>query len=324
MKLVSRTTLAATGLITGVILIAAINVAVPWKTPLSNNFIINKGETMSSIASRLKEDGIISNTGLFVFFARISGHDRDFKAGKYSIPQHISAYKLVRMFSEGKGLPNDIVVMIPEGSNVGDIDKFLSDNGVLQPGEFLAQEVVSREGNFFPDSYRFVPDTSPREIAERLYNAFGEKTSELLGGLSDQEKERIIIVASILEKEVRSTQEMRLVAGVIENRLKKGMPLALDATVAYGACRPIFLNHKYCDVSEVSIVDNLKKDSAYNTYMRKGLIPGPISSPGLRAISAALHPQPSSYYYYLTTRDGVTMFSKTASEHLMLREKYLK
>jgi UPF0755 protein len=133
--------------------------------------------------------------------------------------------------------------------------------------------------------------------------------------------------ASILEKEARREEDMRLVAGVIRNRLARKMPLALDATVAYGAClrKAVAVSFKKdCDVSQVGIGAEIHIDSRYNSYLRAGLPPGPIANPGIQAIQAVLNPQKSDYLYYLSTRDGSRLiFAKTAAEHAANRRKYL-
>lgn len=127
----------------------------------------------------------------------------------------------------------------------------------------------------------------------------------------------------MIEKEVRNERDMRLVSGIIRKRIKIGKPLQLDATVSYGVCLPKWEDGKYCDVSLANIVDNIPRESAYNTYKRKGLPAGPISNPGLDSLKAALNPEKSDYLYYLNTRDGTTIFSKTASEHEANRRKYI-
>ena len=140
-----------------------------------------------------------------------------------------------------------------------------------------------------------------------------------------------LIKASILEKEARKEKDMRLVAGVIENRLARGMLLQIDATVSYGACLRnfqfsifSFQTLKYCDVSQIGVANEIKIDGPYNTYTRAGLPAGPIANPGITAIQAVLNPAKSDYLYYLSTRDGSrVIFSKTAAEHATNRHKHL-
>jgi len=135
-----------------------------------------------------------------------------------------------------------------------------------------------------------------------------------------------IIIASMLEREVQSDEDMRLVAGIMYKRMEIGMPLQIDATVAYGAClRQAEENNfgKNCDTSFIGVAREIPIDSKYNTYTRKGLPDGPISNPGLRAIDAAKNPKESPYLYYLSTRDGETIFSRTGAEHEANRRKYL-
>ena len=133
--------------------------------------------------------------------------------------------------------------------------------------------------------------------------------------------------ASILEKEARSEEDMRLVAGIIRNRLAKKMPLQIDATVSYGACLRRFVAGNFkkdCDVTQMPVGAEIRIDSEYNSYMRSGLPVGPIANPGITAIQAVLNPQSSDYFYYLSTRDGSQMiYSKTATEHAANRRKYL-
>ncbi|MDP3697075.1 MAG: endolytic transglycosylase MltG, partial [Candidatus Taylorbacteria bacterium] len=137
-----------------------------------------------------------------------------------------------------------------------------------------------------------------------------------------------LIIASMLEKEVREPQDMALVAGIIYKRLELGMLLQIDAAVTYGACLERARNQSiygFCDVSQIGVANFLDIDSPYNLYLRSGLPAGPISNPGEEAIKAALNPEKSDYLFYLSAKsDGRTIFSRTAAEHERNRVKYLR
>ncbi len=212
-------------------------------------------------------------------------------------------------------VPNDVAVTIPEGTNLADIDRIILRAGIASSSMFLTPPYLAHEGAFFPDTYRFDRDSTAQEIYARFEENFTKKCNVAC--------RQVLILASILEKEVQTPDDMRVVAGIIMKRLAAGMALQLDATVAYGVCYPKFIKNIYCDVSQVNLVDNIRKDSAYNTYMRTGLPAGPISNPGLKAIDAAQHPVSSDYWYYLSAKDGTTIFSRTLAEHNRARAKYL-
>ena len=213
-------------------------------------------------------------------------------------------------------IPNDVAVTIPEGTNLADIDRLISLAGVASPSVLLTPSNLAREGMWFPDTYRFDRGSGNEDIYSRFEENFAKKC--------DSECISVLTIASILEKEVRTDQDMRLVSGIIAKRLVVVMPLQIDATVAYGACYPKFIKGTYCDVSQINLVDNIRRDSPYNTYTRTGLPAGPISNPGLKAIDAAQNPEKSDYWYYLSAKDGTTIFSKTLDEHNRARAKYLR
>ena len=322
------------------IFIVAVFVFLPHSSDLAGQaeFVIADGQSLGATARLLAERGFISSRYLFVSYAILLGKEKEFQAGRYVIPDPVSIHRLVSIFSGGEAESNDVVITIPEGTNIADIDEIFAKSGLSRAGDiisynFKSVNLLTQEGFLFPDTYRFEPLEAGQfmpvaEIIKKMRDNFELKTKSTFAGrffgVSGDRSYRTIIVASILEKEVKTEEDMRLVAGIIENRLELDMPLQIDATVAYGVCYPKLLAGKYCDVSLASIVDNIPVDSEYNTYRRKGLPVGPISNPGLGAIRAALNPKASDYLFYLSAKDGTTIFSRTAAEHESARQKYLK
>ncbi len=288
-------------------------------------FKIKKGESLGAVAHDLADRRLVVSRYLFVAYAIFTGQERKFKAGQYVIPPHASIKKLVDIFAGGEGESEDITVTIPEGTNLADVGKTLSESGLpVKTEDFLGPDVLKLEGYLFPDTYRFKPESGAGEIAGAMKDNFDEKVRRAHPTVLEPRLQRAIIIASILEKEVKNARDMKLVAGIIEKRLSKNMLLQIDATVTYGVCYPKFSAGQYCDVSMANIVDNLSIETPYNTYKKTGLPAAPISNPGLVAIEAALNPEKSDYLYYLSARDGTTIFSKTAAEHEKARNKYLK
>ncbi|PJE51459.1 MAG: hypothetical protein COV29_00530 [Candidatus Yanofskybacteria bacterium CG10_big_fil_rev_8_21_14_0_10_36_16] len=289
---------------------------------------IEKGQTVRETASLLAEMGVIRSEMVFVIHALITGNEDNFKAGNYDVSSSMSTHRLVKIFSLGLSRSEDIVVNIPEGLNISEIDKRLADAGIIERGDLLHKNILDKEGYFFPDTYRFPPPElekiSAGDVVEKMQYNFNLRTREIFNGLSNEEIKRAVIIASMLEKEVRNYDDMRLVSGMIEKRMEIDKALELDATVAYGVCLDVWLSGEVCDVTKVNLVDNIPRDSRYNTYKRKGLPEGPISNPGLNSIKASLNPLGSDYLYYLNTRDtGETIFSRTYQEHVTARRKYL-
>ncbi|OGM97767.1 MAG: hypothetical protein A2735_01250 [Candidatus Yanofskybacteria bacterium RIFCSPHIGHO2_01_FULL_41_21] len=294
---------------------------------------IGSGQGLTDIAKILKERDLVRSAIVFKFYVIGLGWERNLKAGDYTISAGATLNDIAVQIAGGNGVSTDIEVFIPEGSNIWEIDKRLTDVGLIKEGEF-ASAYGSREGYLFPDTYRFRPDSLLGEIEQKMELNGQEKTKELIGGLTAPARDRIITIASIIEKEARTKSDMYLVSGVIANRTELGMPLEIDATVAYGACLNNFQlsisnfqksekEIKDCDVTQIGVGKEIKIDSPYNTYTRSGLPIRPISNPGLNSIETALNPK-GDYFYYLSTRDGSQIiFSKTGVEHTQNRRKYL-
>src|SRR3989344_1940386 len=296
--------------------------------------VIKDGEGAYAIADRLKREGVIDNKLVFIVYTFVTGNEKKLQAGRYLFNPGTTVLDIVHSVSSGLAEPDDVVITIPEGFNVWEIDKRLVDFGLITEGEF-AKKYQSQEGEFFPDTYRFNKPASSAggegetidTIAEKMKNHLNLKFKEFYLVFSSLVLRDTLTRASILEKEARREEDMRLVAGVIRNRLAKKMPLAIDATVSYGACLRKFISgdfKKDCDVSQIGVGAEIRIDSPYNSYKRSGLPAGPIANPGITAIQAILNPKQSDYFYYLSTRDGSQMiFSKTGAEHVANRRKYL-
>lgn len=288
-------------------------------------FRIERGDEISEIAQNLSESGLIRSELTFKILAVVLGKDKSLQAGLYKLDKTMSAYKIVNIFSNGRSESEDVIVTIPEGSNINDLDLIFTKSGLTQKGDLLKKDYVDREGYLFPDTYRFSPGTSLPDIVSRLSENFNTKTVEVYRSrdLAVGDTIKAVLVASILEKEVQTAEDMAIVAGIIEKRLSLGMRLEIDATTAYGECRPKWLLGQNCETSDVNLIEGIKKTTPYNTYRIAGLPTGPISNPGIKALNAALHPVATDYLYYLTDKEGKVYYARTGAEHAKNRAKYL-
>lgn len=287
---------------------------------------IPSGSGAAEIGRILQRAGIVRWGPVFRWYATLTGNATTLQAGDYALCPCSGTPELVRAIAAGEALSTDIPVTIPEGMNVWEIDDVLTQAKLVLPGLF-ARYYYSKEGTLFPDTYRFERDLASRsadpttlaKVLKPFQDTFRQKAS--------QYTKQQLIIASILEKEAKTAEDMVLVSGVIQKRLQLKMPLQIDATVAYGWCLRRWLpmsNNRTCDVTQAPIATEIKVDGLYNTYMRTGLPAGPISNPGLQALEAAAHPESSLYLYWLSTRDGSKLiYAKTLTEHQANRKKYL-
>lgn len=306
---------------------------------------LEAGDSLTAIAQKLSEGKVINSAFWFGFYARISGVQNHLQAGKYQFEKKINSPEVLTALVNAEALQEEISILIPEGFNVWEIDQRLSDVGIILNTGSFARIALQHEGYLFPDTYRFSRGTSPGIILRAMRRNFKEKTTSF----AEELDERILVIASMLEKEVRSPQDMRLVAGIIERRLALGQQLQIDAAVTYGVCRALveqtqelvsseiesglvaslipqtdFFDGRSCNVVLVPVALYLDFNSSYNTYKNFNLPPTPISNPGIESISAALNPQPSEYLYYLNPRGGgATIFSRSDAEHEAARRKFL-
>ncbi len=289
-------------------------------------FVIEPNQSVFDIGKKLAQQEIISSPSLFVFYSLMSGNFSRFQPGAYSIPPLLDIRDIISRLVQG---PAEVEVVIVPGMTLAEIDRLLTEEGVLDDdmladveSSALARRLAflgtasTLEGFLMPDTYRFYLSSTPQAVAETMLENFARKTEKLLGNRSDVTK--IVTVASMIEKEVVFDQDKPLVAGIIYNRLAINMPLQIDAAVVYGICGGAFLN---CPPLTRG---NFAADTPYNTYLYKGLPPTPISNPSVGSIEAAAHPRTTSYFYYLSDRaTKKTYFSTTLEEHNEKRARYL-
>jgi len=300
--------------------------------PVSHETItykVEKGWGNDDIAKDLKNLGMIRSSYFFQFYTILSFNHKELKAGRYMISKDMSIHKIAKKMSKGDVLRDRFVIY--EGWNVSDIGKYFESRDLCTKEEFkeIAEQDYSKEykflidkpenvgieGYLFPDTYEVAEGQSCQDIIKKMLVNFGEKLNpEIIAKIQSQQKTifEVITIASLLEKEVKTLEDKKIVSGILQKRLDIGMPLQLDATVNYITGK----NDPSVSIKSTQI------DSPYNTYKYPGLPKGPISNPGLDSIIASLEPTESDYLYYLS--NGKTFFAKTFQEHVANKEKYLK
>ncbi|MDD2890011.1 MAG: endolytic transglycosylase MltG [bacterium] len=284
---------------------------------------ISKGESVAEMANKLHSAEIINSKIWFRIYAKLSQADRKIKAGYYVLKKPSSIRDVLRKMILGE--TSDIKVTIPEGFSLKEIGILLSEKVGVDTAEFFSLvydtgyihkfsiNASSLEGYLFPETYLIPYGATAKEIIPRFINEFFSVFTDSLRKRAIQMSfslENVITLASLVEKETSCDSEKPIISGVYYKRLKKGMLLQCDPTVQY-----VLTSHK----TDLSYKD-LKVDSKYNTYLYKGLPPGPICSPGKKSIFAALWPQNTPYLYFVS--QGKThIFSKNNKEHNIAKAK---
>jgi len=267
-------------------------------------FSVEKGQSLFQISQYFEKEGLIKNKFFFNLYVILKGSQKKLQAGKYFLKPSESIAKIAKKIISGDIAK--IIVTIPEGFTVKEIEEKL---GMKLPGENL-------EGFLFPDTYEFPIDVIGKEVVEKMRENFEKKiTPELREEIQSQGKTifEVITMASLIEKEVSKNEDKELVSGILWKRLKNNIPLQVDATISYVTGK---------QTTKISR-EETQIDSPYNTYKYLGLPPGPICNPGIDSIKAAIYPKNSQYWYYLSTLEGKTIFSKTLEEHNLAKAKYL-
>lgn len=274
---------------------------------------VEKGESIRSVSSDLKNKNIIKSKTLFNLYIQLSRRSI-IASGEYLFDQPSSVFSVAnRIKNANYGLPTTLVTLT-EGMTNKEMAETLSKRFSKVSKDEFAQRTNSIEGYLFPDTYKFNSNVTVDEVVQALRVNFDKKIRSVNDVIKNSQYslEQIIIMASIVEAE--STAEGRQeVANILWKRYEMNMPLQVDAPFVYT------IGKGTADLT----IDDLKSDSLYNTYTRTGLTPTAIGNPGLDSIIAAANPQPTQNLYFLTGRDGKMYYAKSFEGHKQNRALYL-
>jgi UPF0755 protein len=281
--------------------------------------LVPRGASFKAVAERLHEAGVIRDVDNFIFAARFKRAAKRIKAGEYELSANMAVIDILNTLIDGKVMTHPLT--IPEGYNITDVALVLKKAGFVSDSDdfirrardkaFAAElgfEAPSLEGYLFPDTYAFTKDMSVDEMISMMtarfravyYKDFAPAAREKGMSLN-----KVITLASIIEKETGAGEERGRISAVFHNRLKTGVRLQSDPTVIYG------IENFDGNLTK----KHLQTRTRYNTYRFHGLPPGPIANPGAASIDAAINPVSEDYLYFVSRGDGTHYFSKSLREH---------
>lgn len=283
--------------------------------------VIPRGSSLGVVAERLGNAGVIAHPFFFKLRARMTGHASDLKPGRYTLRKGMAYTTVIDKLTAGP--PNHVIeVTIPEGRARAEIAPLVKQMGVkgnylretvrsshLSPSRYGGKHATSLEGFLFPATYELKRGATVRALVARQLAAFKQNFAKV--NMSYARKKNltpydVVTIASMVEREAQLDRERPLIAAVIYNRLKQGIPLGIDATIRFAVnnwTRPL-------------LVSQLQTNSPYNTRTHQGLPPGPIGNPGLKSLQAAAHPARVGYLYYVVKPcgNGAHAFSSTDAQ----------
>lgn len=332
----------------GLLVLAGVAAGVVWvgwrglTTPLAGPGVeelsptvveIQPGDSLRRVAATLAEAGLIPNARAFEVYARLQGVAPRLQAGRYALSPATAPVQMLATIVSGDAIFDELTVTIPEGWSLNDIENYFEAAGLFSKERFQEAAVMQDayrefpllaeleddtilDGYLFPDTYRIFPDSTPETIVARMLDNFHRRIdAELLAEIEAQGRRLhdVLALASIVQKESANDAEMPAVAGVFWNRLQINMRLESDATVNYvlgtSKLQPTFAD------TEVQ--------HPYNTYENYGLPPGPIGNPGMPAIRASVSPAEHEFLFFLHKPTREIVLSRTFSEHLAAKARYL-
>lgn len=304
----------------------------PYYTSSSDETFVEipRGMDTGKIADRLVYSGILRNRSAFLAYLRFTDNAGRIKAGEYRFAGLSSPKQITQRLIRGDVYYR--VITIPEGLTAMETIELLARNGfgdleemksVLKKTDWITDinpDARNLEGYLFPETYHFSRKANSIMIVKTMVEQFQKQYQKILSQSPPRtgwNTSRVVILASMIEKEVRKAEERPLVSSVYYNRLERKIPLACDATIIYA----LKLTGTYD--GNIRKAD-LSMESPYNSYLNRGLPPGPIANPGADSLRAALQPDETEYLYYVSRNDGTHVFSKNYRAHQRAVNKYQK
>lgn len=302
------------GVVVGVVFLVASALRGGGDEPVT--ITVAEGDTLSNVADKLDEAGVIGSSTLFELQARVRGGATQLKPGQYELMPGESGEVILATLSSEEEDVSTFAVTLPEGLTLAQVARRVETEGGVPVAEFEEAAgrtdygyaflddpaVKSTEGFLFPKSYEFEKGTGAAGMVDRFLEQYLIETEALDFPAAEKRfnltEYQLVTVASLVEKESANPEERPKISSVIYNRIRAGMPLQIDATVQYALGEPR---------ENLSLAD-LEVESPYNTYKNPGLPPGPIASPSRESLVAALEPVETDYLYYVLKADGQEHF----------------
>ncbi len=286
----------------------------PSSFPREETIKIKKGSTLSQTAETLFQGGVIKSVFWFKVVTTLNGGARGVIAGDYYFHRSQSLSRVSQRVVSGEEGLVPIKMTVPEGLSVFQVADLFGEHFSL----FDRQEFVefAPEGYLFPDTYFFFSNITARDVIERMTANFNERVGELRIETEEQEKDfrDIVTMASIIEEETHNSEDKPIISGILWKRIEIDMALQVDVTFSYVNGKNTYTLSR----------EDLREESPYNTYINRGLPPGPISNPGLDSLEAALYPTETDYLYFLSDLSGNMYYAEDFDGHQVNRELYLR
>lgn len=296
-------------------------------TPIT--FEVKRGQSFQSVAENLEQNRLVSNAFFFTIYSRLNKGPQRLKVGEYSLSQTMTPSQVLDVITSGRSVGKPFTVS--EGLNVFEIADLYEQSGFGTREEFLKlcfnKEFVksllgegpeSLEGYLFPETYQITKFSTTKELLKSMVANFQEAYNFIIpqSKIKGLSKHQIVTLASIVEKETGAPEERPLISSVFHNRLKKNMLLQTDPTIIYGIA----------ERTKKTVFKISKKDilapTRYNTYVIRGLPPGPIANPGRAALLATVNPELSDYLFFVSQNNGTHIFSVTYEDHNRAVKKF--